>query len=89
MTLALWTVQVLSLGIFAMSGVKKTFMTAKAKETLPWLTPLAAVSLVTIQLLAINTVHVPRKEYYVVSMDIVLLALVVFVPWDRLGLLFL
>jgi uncharacterized membrane protein YphA (DoxX/SURF4 family) len=53
--------------------------------TLPWLTFLAALGLTIVQLLAILTVHVPRKEYQVVPMNAVLLALAVFVTIGRWG----
>ena len=106
--------------MYLMAGVMKTFMTAKAKETLPWakersdvfvrfvgtsellgalgmflpmltgilpwLTALAAVGFAIIQVLAIFTVHVPRKEYNVLPINAVLLALAVFVAWGRWGL---
>ena len=45
---------------------------------LPWLTPLAAVGLTVIQVLAIFMVHLPKKEYNVIPMNIVLLALSAF-----------
>lgn len=50
---------------------------------LPWLTALAAVGLALIQLLAIFTEHLPRKEYNVLPLNIVLLALAVFVVIGR------
>ncbi len=50
---------------------------------LPWLTPLAAAGLVLIQLLAIITEHLPKKEYKVLPMNVVLLALAVFVVIGR------
>ena len=50
---------------------------------LPWLTPLAAVGLSIIQLLAIFMVHLPKKEYQVIPVNIVLLALSVFVAYGR------
>ena len=50
---------------------------------LPWLTVLAAVSLTLIQLLAVFTVHIPKKEYNVLPINIVLLALAVFVVFGR------
>ncbi|MCL4270820.1 MAG: DoxX family protein [Anaerolineales bacterium] len=50
---------------------------------LPWLTPLAAVGLSIIQLLAIFLVHLPKKEYQVIPVNIVLLALSVFVAYGR------
>ena len=55
---------------------------------LPWLTPLAAVGLATIQLLAIFTEHLPKKEYNVIPINMVLLALSIFVVAGRWVLLF-
>ena len=54
-----------------------------ATGILPWLTPLAAVGLALIQALAISTVHFPRKEYNIIPVNIVLLALAVFVAVGR------
>ncbi len=54
---------------------------------LPWLTLLAAIGLAMIQLLAIFTEHLPRKEYSVIPVNIVLLALSVFVVFGRWSLL--
>lgn len=54
---------------------------------LPWLTPLAAVGLTMIQLLAIFTEHLPKKEYNVIPVNIVLLALSIFVVAGRWVLL--
>lgn len=54
---------------------------------LPWLTPLAAVGLTMIQLLAIFTEHLPKKEYNVIPINIVLLALSIFVVAGRWVLL--
>lgn len=53
---------------------------------LPWLTVLAAVGLTLIQLLAIFTEHLPKKEYNVIPVNIVLLALAVFVIVGRWAL---
>ncbi len=53
---------------------------------LPWLTPLAAIGLIIIQLLAIFTEHLPRKEYNVIPVNVVLLALAVFVVFGRWAL---
>ena len=50
---------------------------------LPWLTILAAVGLTLIQLLAIFTEDLPKKEYNVIPINIVLLALSVFVVLGR------
>jgi len=54
---------------------------------LPWLTPLAAVGLAAIQLLAIFTEHLPKKEYKVIPINILLLALSIFVVAGRWVLL--
>ena len=50
---------------------------------LPWLTPLAAIGLIIIQLLAIFTEHLPKKEYNVIPVNVVLIALAVFVVFGR------
>lgn len=50
---------------------------------LPWLTVLAAVGLTLIQLLAIFTEHLPKQEYNVIPVNLVLLALSVFVVSGR------
>lgn len=50
---------------------------------LPWLTVLAAVGLALIQTLAIATVHLPKKEFNVLPVNFVLLALAVFVVIGR------
>ncbi len=50
---------------------------------LPWLTPVAAIGLSLIQLLAIFTEHLPKKEYNVIPMNIVLLALSGFIVFGR------
>ena len=55
---------------------------------LPWLTPLAAAGLAVIQLLAIFTEHLPKKEYNVIPINIILLALSIFVVAGRWVLLF-
>ena len=56
-----------------------------ATGILPWLTPLAALCLVLVQVLAIGF-HVMRKEFQIVPANIVLLALAAFVAWGRFGL---
>ena len=53
---------------------------------LPWLTPLAAVGLALIQVLAIFTVHLPKKEYQVVPVNIVLLVLAIVAAYGRFTL---
>lgn len=50
---------------------------------LPWLTPLAAIGLTVIQLLAIFTEHLPKKEYNIIPVNLVLLAFAVFVVIGR------
>ena len=53
---------------------------------LPWLTPLAAVCLVVVQILAIVTEHLPHKEYQALPGNIVLLLLALFVALGMFGL---
>jgi protein-S-isoprenylcysteine O-methyltransferase Ste14 len=53
---------------------------------LPWLTPLAGVGLALIQILAIVTEHLPKKEYKILPFNLVLLALAVFVVAGRWSL---
>ncbi len=50
---------------------------------LPWLTPVAAIGLATIQFLALFTVHIPRKEYFAIPINGVLMALSLFVAIGR------
>ena len=50
---------------------------------LPWLTVLAAMGLMLIQLLAIFTEHLPKKEYNVIPINLILLTLAVFVIIGR------
>jgi uncharacterized membrane protein YphA (DoxX/SURF4 family) len=52
---------------------------------LPWLTVAAAAGLALVQLLAIITVHIPEKEYNVLPMNLLLLALALFVAIVRFG----
>ena len=50
---------------------------------LPWLTPLAAVGLSIIQLLAIFTVHLPRKETIVPNIILITMSIFVLVGrWE-------
>lgn len=53
---------------------------------LPWLTPIAAIGLTIVQLLAIFTEHLPKKEYNVIPVNVVLLAFAVFVAFGRWAL---
>lgn len=55
-----------------------------ATGILVWLTPLAALGLTVVQVLAIGF-HVMRKEYAVLPFNAVLLALSAFVLWGRWG----
>jgi putative oxidoreductase len=50
---------------------------------LPWLTPLAAIGLSLIQILAIFTEHLPKKEFNVLPINVSLLTLSVFVVFGR------
>lgn len=50
---------------------------------LPWLTVLAAIGLTIIQVLAIFQEHLPKKEYNVIPVNIVLLALAALVVIGR------
>ena len=50
---------------------------------LPWLTPVAAIGLTLIQLLAIFTEHLPKKEYNILPVNILLLALSIFIVVGR------
>lgn len=120
MNIALWIAQGLLAAMYLMAGAMKTFMTPRAKETLPWardrsdgfvrfvgtsellgalglflplvtgilpwLTALAAVGLSLIQVLAIFTVHIPKKEFNVLPVNLVLLGLSAFVALGRWGL---
>ena len=49
----------------------------------PWLTLIAALGLAIIQLLAIFTEHLPKKEFNIIPINIVLLGLSVFVIFGR------
>ena len=51
-----------------------------------WLTPAAAIGLSLIQLLSIFSVHLPKKEYNVIPVNIVLLTLSVFIVYGRYAL---
>ena len=50
---------------------------------LPWLTVLAAIGLTVIQVLAIFTVHLPRKEFNGLPMNALLLTLSAFITFGR------
>ena len=55
-----------------------------ATGILPWLTPLAALGLVVVMVLAIP-VHLRRHETPMVVVNVVLALLAAFVAWQRLG----
>ena len=55
-----------------------------ATGILPWLTPLAALGLVVIMVLAIP-VHLRRRETQMVVVNVVLALLAAFVAWQRFG----
>jgi uncharacterized membrane protein YphA (DoxX/SURF4 family) len=50
---------------------------------LPWLTPIAAIGLSLIQLLAIFSEHLPKKEFNVIPVNVLLLGLSIFVIIGR------
>lgn len=50
---------------------------------LPWLTVLAAIGLTLIQVLAIFTEHLPKKEFNVIPVNVVLIAIAVFIVFGR------
>ena len=50
---------------------------------LPWLTPVAALGLALVQILAIFTEHLPAKEYNALPVNLVLFALAAFVAYGR------
>jgi len=50
---------------------------------LPWLTPIAAIGLSLIQLLAIFTEHLPKKELNIIPVNVVFLGLSIFVVFGR------
>jgi len=52
-------------------------------DVLPWITVFAAIGLALIQLLAIFTEHLPKKEYNVIPVNIVLVALAIFIVIGR------
>lgn len=56
-----------------------------ATGILVWLTPLAALCLALVQVLAAGF-HIMRREFRILPMNIVLLALALFVAWGRFGL---
>ena len=53
---------------------------------LPILTPLAAIGLAVIQMLAVVTVHLPRKEMNALPLNALLLGLAIFTAAGRLAL---
>lgn len=117
MNIALWIAQVLLALMYGMAGGLKAFITAKAKEqlpwakrhsdnfvrvigivellgalglllpmltgVLPWLTPIAALGLVLVQILAIFMEHLPAKEYKALPFNLFLLVLAGFVLIGR------
>jgi uncharacterized membrane protein YphA (DoxX/SURF4 family) len=72
-------------GISELLGALGLFLPALT-GILPWLTPVAAVGLAIIQLLAIFTEHLPKKEYNVIPVNVLLLAFAVFVVIGRSNL---
>ena len=55
----------------------------------PWLTPVAAIGLTLIQVLAISTAHLPLKEYKILPLNVYFLAMSLFiliVRWQLMDL---
>lgn len=50
---------------------------------LPWLTPISAIGLSLIQLLAIVREHLPKKEFNILPVNAVLMALSIFIAAGR------
>ena len=50
---------------------------------LPWLTVLAAIGLTLIQVLAVFTEHLPKREFNVIPVNVVLIAIAVFIVFGR------
>ena len=53
---------------------------------LPWLTPLAAIGLTLIQISAIFTEHLPKKEYKILPLNLYFTAMSIFVLIGRWAL---
>jgi uncharacterized membrane protein YphA (DoxX/SURF4 family) len=53
---------------------------------LPWLTPLAAIGLTLIQISAIFTEHLPKKEYKMLPLNLYFMAMSIFVLIGRWSL---
>ena len=53
---------------------------------LPWLTPLAAIGLTLIQVSAIFTEHLPKKEYKILPLNLYIMAMSIFVLIGRWSL---
>ena len=117
MNIVLWIVQIVLALIYVSAGALKAFMTARAKEQLPWakrhsdnyvrmlgsfeligavglllpvltgilpwLTPLAALCLALVQVLAIFIEHLPAKETKGLPLNLVLLIMAAFVAYGR------
>ena len=53
---------------------------------LPWLTPLAAIGLTLVQISAILTEHLPKKEYKILPLNLYFMAMSIFVLIGRWSL---
>jgi hypothetical protein len=53
---------------------------------LPWLTVVAALGLAAVQVLAIGMIHLPRKEYSALPLNLILMAMAVFAAVARWNL---
>ena len=89
MEIGLWITQYSLLAIFigvveilGALGVVLTMLTG----VLPWLTPLAAIGLTLIQISAIFTEHLPKKEYKMLPLNLYFMAMSIFVLIGRWSL---
>lgn len=53
---------------------------------LPWLTPMAAIGLTLVQIFAIFTEHLPKKEYKILPLNLYFMAMSIFVLIGRWSL---
>ena len=89
MEIGLWVTQYSLLAIFicvveilGALGVVLPMLTG----VLPWLTPLAAIGLTLIQISAIFTEHLPKKEYKMLPLNLYFMAMSIFVLIGRWSL---
>ncbi len=90
MNIALWIDQVLLAALFGLAGFLHGYQIQRAKAQLPWAKdmPVALLRFVGTSeiLLAMFTVHIPRKEYAAIPVNSVLMVLSLFVAIGRWSL---